>query len=232
MPAWERGTVIESLAVAHLIAGHTRQSIDLLTTSRELIEQGLGPSHPRVGFSHENLAIAWFDLMDFERARDEIARSLAVFVPGLGTHRSVAIAHDLLGLIELERGDISAADAAHREAHRIWDAVGLAHPRRSVTQFGLAMVALAAGRVTDAVDHAEQAYAGASGLPEPKDRALITLGLARALCAARRDPIRVRSLAREARDIYLAQLRSPRDDRDLARAQRLIAAPDAVASAR
>lgn len=61
---------------------------------------------------------------------------------------------------------------------------------------------------------------------------MIALGLARALCAARRDPIRVRALAREARDIYLAQLRSPRDDRDLARAQRLIAAPEEVASAR
>jgi hypothetical protein len=94
------------------------------------------------------------------------------------------------------------------------------------------MVALAAGRVADAVAHAEQAYATASGLSEPKDRAVITLGLARALCAARRDPIRIQALAREARDIYLAHLRSPRDDRDLARARRLIATPDDVASAR
>jgi tetratricopeptide (TPR) repeat protein len=224
--------VIESLAVAQLIAGHTRLAIDLLTTSRDLIEQGLGPSHPRLGFSHENLAIAWFDLLDLDRARDEIAKALAVFVPGLGNHRSVAIAYDVLGLIELERGDVGAADAAHREAHRIWEAVGLAHPRRSVTHFGFAMVALAAGRITEAVEQAEQAYAGAPGLAEPKERALVTLGLARALCAARRDPIRVRALAREARETYLAQQRSPRDDRDLARAQRLIAAPGDVASAR
>jgi hypothetical protein len=48
----------------------------------------------------------------------------------------------------------------------------------------------------------------------------------------RRDPIRIRALAREARDIYRAQLRSPRDDRDLARAQRLVAALEEVASAR
>ncbi|HSR98861.1 MAG TPA: protein kinase [Kofleriaceae bacterium] len=232
MPAWERGTVIESLAVAQLIAGHTREAIDLLSTSRALIEQDLGPSHPRVGFSHENLAIAWFDLLELDRAHDEIAKTLAVFVPGFGTHRSVAIAHDMLGLIELERGDLGAADAAHREAQRIWEAVAPAHPRRSVTHFGSAMVALAAGRVADAVAHAEQAYATAPGLSEPKDRALLTLGLARALCAARRDPIRIQALAREARDIYLAHLRSPRDDRDLARARRLIAAPDELASAR
>jgi len=232
MPTWERGTVIESLAVAQLIAGHTRQAIDLLTTSLQLIEQGLGSSHPRVGFSHENLALAWFDLLDLDRARGEITKTLAVFVPGLGSHRSVAIAYDLLGMIELERGDVGAADAAHREAHRIWDAVSRTHPRRSWTHFGFAMVALAVGRTTEAVEQAEQAYTGAPGLPEPKDRALITLGLARALCAARRDPIRVRALAREARDIYLAQLRSPRDERDLARAHRLFAAPEDVASAR
>jgi eukaryotic-like serine/threonine-protein kinase len=232
MPPWERGTVIESLAVAQLIAGHTREAIDLLVTSRELIEQDLGSSHPRVGFSHENLAIAWLDLLDPDRARTEIAKTLAVFVPGLGSHRSVAIAYDLLGLIEVERGDVAAADAAHREAHRIWDAVALAHPRRSLTHLGFAMIALAAGRTADAVEHAEQAYALAPGLAEPKDRALMILGLARALCAARRDPIRVRALAREVRDIYLSQTRSPRDERDLARAQRLIAAPEDVASAR
>jgi len=232
MPAWERGTVIESEAVAQLIAGHTREAITLLGRSGALIEQGLGPSHPRVGFSHENLAVAWFDLLDPERAHDEITKALAVFVPGFGNHRSVAIAYDLLGLIELERGDLGAAETAHHHASTIWDAVGLAHPRRAVTHLGLAMVALAQSRIAEAEAHAEQAYALAPGLVEPKDRAVVALALARVLCAARRDPVRIRTLASAARDIYLAQLRSPRDDRELARAQRLIAAPGDVVSAR
>lgn len=232
MPVWERGTVIESLAIAQLVAGRPRKAIELLASSRALIEQGLGPSHPRVGFSHEHLAIAWFDLLELERARREIAAALAVFVPGLGNHRSVAFALDLLGDIELERGDLAAAEAAHREALRILDVMGVHDGRRTLTYFGLGMVALASGHAGTAVEHAERAYASAASLSEPKDRAMILLGLARALCAARRDPIRVRALAREAREIYLAQLRTPRDDRDLARAQRLIAAPEAVASAR
>ena len=69
-----------------------------------------------------------------------------------------------------------------------------------------------------AVAEAEQARAFGSRVADPKDRALITLQLALALDASRRDPTRARALTSEAAAVYGSVLRSPRDERDLARA--------------
>jgi tetratricopeptide (TPR) repeat protein len=222
-PAWDRGTVLESLALADEIGGDVRSALEPLEQARALIEQGLGPSHPRVAYSFENLAVAWLDVLEPARARVEMARALAIFEPALGMHRSVAIAHDIMGFIELERGDPAAAADQHGRALVMWNQLGLAHPRLAFSHLGLSQAALATGDAATAVNHAEQARTIGQRLADPKDRALIALQLARSLRASRRDPARVRALAREAQGIYASVLRSPRDDRDLARATGLLA---------
>jgi tetratricopeptide (TPR) repeat protein/tRNA A-37 threonylcarbamoyl transferase component Bud32 len=224
-PAWDRGTVLESIAIADESSGDVRGALEPLEQARALIEQGLGPSHPRVAYSYENLAVAWLDLLEPARARVEMVHALAIFEPALGTHRSVAIGHDIMGFIELERGDPAAAADQHGQALQIWNQLGLAHPRLAHSHLGLSQAALATGDIATAVAHAEQAHIIGQRLVDPKDRAIVALQLARSLHASHRDPERVRVLALEARDIYASVLRSPRDDRDLARADALLAAP-------
>jgi tetratricopeptide (TPR) repeat protein len=222
-PGWERGAVLESMALADEVVGDARAALGPLTEARALIEDGLGAHHPRVGYSCENLAVVWFDLLEPARARAEMVRALAIFDAALGTHRSVAIAHDIMGFIELERGDLAAAARQYDEALRIWDALGLAHPRKALSYLGRSQVALASGDLAAAVRDAETARALGRDIADPKDRALIALGLARALAAAGRERDRARALAEEAASVYRKPPRSPRDERDLARAQAVLA---------
>jgi tetratricopeptide (TPR) repeat protein len=230
---WERGTIFESLAIADEIAGDVRGALEPLEQARALIEEGLGPSHPRVAYSYENLAVAWLDLLEPARARAAMAHALAIFKSALGKHRSLAIAHDVMGFIELERGDAAAAADHHGQALQIWNQLGLAHPRVAFSHLGLSQAALATGDNATAVMHAEQARTIGQRLADSKDRAMIALQLARALRASRGDPVRVRALAREAHDIFVsAQLRSPREERDLARADDLLAASDRLSRQR
>jgi tRNA A-37 threonylcarbamoyl transferase component Bud32/tetratricopeptide (TPR) repeat protein len=223
-PPWDRGTILESLALADEIAGDVRSALEPLAQSRALIEQGLGPSHPRVAHSLESLAVAWLDVLEPARARVEMARALAIFEPALGIHRSVAIAHDIMGFIELELADTTAAAAQHRQALQMWHQLGLVHPREAFCHAGLSAVALATGDAATAVSHAEQARTLGQRLADPKDRAFIALQLARSLQAAGRDLPRARALALEAQQIYTSVLRSPRDERDLARVTALLSA--------
>jgi tetratricopeptide (TPR) repeat protein len=224
--AWERGTVLESIALADEIAGDARSAVGELTESRALIEQDLGPSHPRVAYSRESLAVTWFDLLEPARARSEMLRALEIFHSALGTHRSVAIAHDIMGFIELELGAVEAAAHQHREALRIWEALGFAHPRKALSYLGRSQVELATGDIAGAVRDAETARSTGRDIADPKDRAMIALGLARALAASGRDRERARTLALEAADIYSKPPQSPRDERELARARRLSADTD------
>lgn len=221
-----RGTVLESIALADSIAGDARSALEPLSEARALIEEGLGPSHPRVAHTYENLAVAWFYLLEPMRARNEMLHALAIFEDALGTHRSVAIAHDIMGFIEFELGALAAAAHHHGEALRMWEALGLVHPRKALSYLGRSQVALATGDIAAAVRDAETARSIGRDLAELKDRGMIALGLARALDASGRDRERVLSLAEEAIAAYSTPPRSPRDERELARTRQLLAGRD------
>ncbi len=233
-PEWARGTMLESIALADEIAGDVDAALGPLAEARALVERGLGSAHPRVAHSTESIAVAWLDALQPAQALPEMRRAVAAFEAALGPrHRTLAIAYDVLGFVELELGHLDAAVEHHGRALAMWQELGVEHPRNAFSHLGLALVHLAKGEAALAVARAEEARSAGERLADPKDRAWIASTLARALAAARKGPARQRALAEEARDLYREALRSPRDDRELARAEALlgVASTSAEASA-
>jgi tetratricopeptide (TPR) repeat protein/tRNA A-37 threonylcarbamoyl transferase component Bud32 len=124
-------------------------------------EKALGPDHPAVGSTHNNLGSDTFSEGKLDEARAHYERALAIHERALGPeHPSVAMAHNNLGNVALDEGKLDEARGHYERALAIREkALGPDHPFVASTHNNLGLVAEREGKLDAARSHHERALA-------------------------------------------------------------------------
>jgi tetratricopeptide (TPR) repeat protein len=124
-------------------------------------ERALGPEHPDVALSLNNLANVYRDQGRYAEAEPMHKRALAIKERALGPdHPDVAYSLNNLGLIYLDQGRYAEAEPLYERALAIWErSVGPDHPLVALGLNNLALVYLDQGRYAEAQPICERALA-------------------------------------------------------------------------
>jgi tetratricopeptide (TPR) repeat protein len=188
----------ESRDHALAVAAHRR--------ALELRERLLGPDHPDVAISCNNLAIAFAGTGDHDAARRMHERALGIRRRVLGSsHPDVGTSHANLGDLYREQGMHESARDHYRKALAIQDSgLGPTHSRVAYTLSGLARSELALGRPDVALGHATRSLTIREGNgARATDLADSRLLLARIIVAIGDDLGQASELAEAARRDYV-----------------------------
>jgi tetratricopeptide (TPR) repeat protein len=201
LQAWVRndlGNVLD-------LEGDRKGAIERHQQALALKQKVLGPDHPDVGISEENLAIALQELGRDEEALEHIQRSVALLQNGLGAgHPDLAISLTNQGEILNAVGKHAEARRSYEKALAIWEReLGGENITVSYALTGIGLSYLAERNPSAALVPLERAFQiREAHEPEPSRRAETEFALARALWGANRDRGRARMLAERARTAY------------------------------
>ncbi|MBU1558141.1 tetratricopeptide repeat protein, partial [Patescibacteria group bacterium] len=110
--------------------GKYDEAIHLAKKALELLEKALGPDHPDVAISLNNLAALYRSKADYTRAEPLYVRALAIREKALGPdHPDVATSLNNLAFLYKSKGDYTRAEPLYVRALAIWEkALGPDHP--------------------------------------------------------------------------------------------------------
>ncbi len=202
-----RGKLLSARGALALRAGEHDDAREIHEALLELLVRRLGPTHPEVAVTLDNLAVDLTALGDRDGAMALYERASAVAEQTFGAnHPNVAwFAANVAGA-HADGGDVEAAQRGYDRALGILErAHGPMHADLVAPLVGLAEAALAQGRAEQALASAQRAVAvSESSQPETRWRAAAAFVLARALVATGGDRMRARQLAEVARAIARA----------------------------
>jgi CHAT domain-containing protein/tetratricopeptide (TPR) repeat protein len=129
-PPLERARALEAEVLRHIRSGPYREGIPKAREALALRERALGPAHPLVAASLDQLAELLRASGDYAAARPLAERALAVREQALGpAHPEVGLSLNNLAALLEEAGDPVAARPLHERAIALWEAaLGPAHP--------------------------------------------------------------------------------------------------------
>ena len=124
--------------------GRYTQAIPLAEKTLAIREKALGPEHPSVALSLNNLAESYCTLGDSAKAEPLYRRSLAIYEKALGPeHPDVAHSLNNLAVLYDDRGDYAKAEPLYRRSLAINEkALGPEHPDVAISLNNLAMLYL------------------------------------------------------------------------------------------
>lgn len=159
MPDLADATAQQDLAFCHSVLGltltrqgHSRRAIDHHEAAlklRESLEDMLG-----AGSSCNNLSQVYYELGEFETARGFIERAIAAFAR-VGDQSWLAMGHNNLGLMLLERHELAEAEERFRQALAICRRIGFAS-RLGGTLCNLGEALAKQGRHEAAIAHLQE----------------------------------------------------------------------------
>ena len=201
LQAW----LLNDLGAVYVFHGHREDGLKANLDAVAMKEKALGPDHPDVGVSEDNVAIALAEVGRNQEALGHVDRSIELLEGGLGAgHPDVAIAHSNRGEILNALGRFAEARQAFEAARVIeerelgLDAVNLAYPLT-----GIGVSYLLEGNPASAIVALERALKiRQSQESDPAKRSETQFALARALWESNRDRARARNLAEEAKAGY------------------------------
>jgi tetratricopeptide (TPR) repeat protein len=146
-----------------------------------ICEKALGPEHPALGESLNDLALLLKNPDDLATARPLFERNLAICEKALGPeHPKTAQSVNNLALLLQVAGDLATARPLYERALAMWkNVLGHAHPNTNRARSNLAKLLVTSGSAGEALAHSEAAVAAhdrALGANHPwtKDSARVT----------------------------------------------------------
>jgi CHAT domain-containing protein/Tfp pilus assembly protein PilF len=120
--------------------GRYSEAIPLAQKQLNILEEALGPDHPNVAASLNNLALLYRDMGNYAAAEPLYKRSLAIGEKALGPgHRDVAASLNNLALLYRDMGNYAAAEPLHKRSLAIWEkTLGPDHPNVATSLNNLA----------------------------------------------------------------------------------------------
>ncbi len=198
MKAW----LLNDLGGLHSLMGNKEEMLRAENEALLLKEKVLGPAHPDVGFSEGNIAYSLQELGRSQEALKHIDRSVAILSNGLGTaHPEYAIQLSNRGEILNALGRFGEARTSFNSAKFILEREAADDDRNlAYALTGLGTTFLATGNPQAAVEPLERALRIREKTePEVVKRSETKLALAKALWQSRKDRVRARLLAEDAR---------------------------------
>ena len=198
-----RVALLNNLSLCYGELGQSAKMIQVLEASVALGERLHGSRHPSLVSVHNNLADSYLEVMDLDRAEAHIEQALGTLEATVGPeHPKVGFVLNTKASLLLYRKRYAESLALNQRALGLMERMTgarhqiLAHPLGGM---GEALVAL--GRPREALPYLERAL----GLdnPQPASRARADFHLARALMLLKLEDERARSLAVQARELYL-----------------------------
>ena len=188
----------------HSKGGYDR-ALSCFRNSLAIQERTLGPEHPYVGHSLNNMGLVFEKQKDYNRALESYQRSLKIYQKALGLeHPYVASSLNNMGLVFFRQGEYDKSLEYQSKALSILQtALGYEHPRVVWPLGGLGNVFLEQGRPKQAIESLERAVDLCDKKtcePDPHGRALF--GFARAIVATGGDNHQAIKLAKQAREIF------------------------------
>ncbi|MCY1023809.1 serine/threonine-protein kinase [Pyxidicoccus sp. MSG2] len=197
--------VLLSLGNARADMGQLAQAEAAYREALAIQEAQLGPRHPDVALSRNNLGFVAMDAGRLEEARTHFEAARALWEDTLGpSHPKVASALYNLGHVELRLGRVRPALVHLRRALEMREqALGAEHPRVAQTLGLLGEALLEGGQLREAREPLERAVALAARVElAPPERARAHFALARVLWQSRGERPQALALAREAQEAY------------------------------
>jgi CHAT domain-containing protein/tetratricopeptide (TPR) repeat protein len=144
--------------------GRYAQAIPLSKRALAIEEKSLGPDHPEVGISHNNLALLLKNQGHYAEAEPHYKRASAIREKALGSdHPEVATVQDNLAVMYGLQGRFAEAEPLHKRALAIREkALGPDHPDVGISLNNLGALYRSQGRYADA----EVAYKRALAITE------------------------------------------------------------------
>jgi len=201
LQAW----LLNDMGCVYDLRGDKAAALRSMTEGLELKKRALGPEHPDVAFSEANVGMSLQGLGRSQEALAHLDRAVALLERGLGS------GHPDLGTSLSNRGEILNALGRYAEARRSFERARAIWERelgQDALNLGFALVGigrsyLAEGSPDNALVPLERAFRIREAKEiEPSRRAEARFALARALWESKRDRIRARALADEARATY------------------------------
>ncbi len=209
---------LSGLALTHLERGDPARALPLALRALAIREKVLEPGSAEITVCLMSVARAHLDLGDHAAARPLFERVLARCGTAPIPAQCSAATLNSLATLDLIAGDLDAAWTGHDRARTICVAdAGVHSPKCAFSLLGLGKVALARGRVEDALPLLEQAVTmGTRATTTPGEYGELRFMLARALRAAGREPERARALAQEAAESLIKLGPSRREPAEIA----------------
>ena len=159
-----RSYLLGAIAIVHDGRGAYDEAVRLHEEALPLRRAALGPEHPGVAQSLNNLARVQLVRGDYESARRNFDRALAIWEAARGPeHPSVAQTLNNIAAVMLEQGEHEDARPLYERALAIWEnGLGAEHPSVATALNNLALVHRLAGRW----DEAEQLHTRALAIHE------------------------------------------------------------------
>jgi tetratricopeptide (TPR) repeat protein/CHAT domain-containing protein len=145
--ALERANALNQQVIELYRAGRYGEAIPLATEALRIRETALGPEHPDVATSLNNLAELYKGQGNYSAAEPLYQRALRVWEAALGPdHPDVANSLNNLALLYSDQGNYSAAEPLYQRALRVWEAaLGSDHPLVATSLNNLALLYKAQG---------------------------------------------------------------------------------------
>ena len=170
--ALARAKVMDSVGTLLVELAHLKDARAYYERALATKEQALGPDHPEVAKSLNNLAGVLDGMAAYADARTRYERALAILERALGPdHPNVAMVHNNLGQVLQNMSALEEARAHLERALTIWEqTLGPDHPSMYLALNNLGSVLLSTGEYEQARAHYERALAvleGARGSDYP-----------------------------------------------------------------
>jgi CHAT domain-containing protein/tetratricopeptide (TPR) repeat protein len=131
--------------------GEYEPAKDRYARALEILRETAGPEHRETLLMQKDLAMAWNNLGDFEKARPLLEDALAIRLAQDAGHVDVAVLQHNLGAVDWALGDYTAARAAFVAASDgLAGSLGGSHPHVAAALEGLAVVQSNLGDYTNA----------------------------------------------------------------------------------
>ncbi|HVT08864.1 MAG TPA: serine/threonine-protein kinase [Polyangia bacterium] len=208
-----RAWLLNNLGGIYEMRGEGDAALKAQQEALALKEKALGRSHPDVGASEGNLAVALQALGRSQEALEHVDRSIEILETGLGAgHPELATQLSNRGEILNSLGRYRDARASFERARVIWEReLGLDNRNLAYALTGIGISYIAEGDATSAIVPLERAFRIREQREnDPARRAETRFALARGLWEAGRDRARARALAEQARDGYAKAVVKPK----------------------
>jgi serine/threonine-protein kinase len=199
------GVTYNNLGLVLHIQGKPDEAEAAFRRAIEIEERAFGDEHPEVAMTHDNLGNALTDLERWDEARVEYEHALALRLKTLGPeHPDVALSYNNLGNLRDMAGDHVVAEGDHRKALAIREkSLDEHHPLRAMSLDNIADALVAQGRLEEAKDYYEQAWAIRGSINTlPRDVGDTAFELAKVLWTLGVDRKRAIELAKRARQAF------------------------------
>ena len=139
--------ILSQEAIELYRAGKYDRAVVLAQQALQVAKQDVGPDHPDVATSLNNLAMLYATQGDYSRAEPLYKRSLAIWEKALGpNHPDVAQSLNNLAQLYLDQGDYARAEPLYKRSLAIWEKVfGPNHPSVATALENLAKLYQAQG---------------------------------------------------------------------------------------